>query len=253
MYLCANAYTAKTENGVLDENVVGSWALKDTKSHRSVEPMENDVDTWIGPDGYDLYDPTYDFPGNELRLLIPSEQSEDIPSTIARDVNISHALLRSTIDYLNNYTSASKKLVAYPDRTSPIFLDALWNSTNLTSTFETVARSLTNQIRNTSPHRQEGTVQRKVIHVSVDWAYLVYPITMLLIGILHVVLIMIESMRLRKPAWKETALPTLLYGFDNETQRLLRKKQGYGGNTKTDTSVRFAYDEQEGCSRLTVE
>jgi hypothetical protein len=87
--------------------------------------MKNDVDTWIGPDGYDLYDPTYDFPRNDLRLLIPSEQSKDIPSTIARNVNISHALLRSTIDYLHDFTSASKELVAYPDRTSPIFLDAL--------------------------------------------------------------------------------------------------------------------------------
>jgi hypothetical protein len=87
----------------------------------------------------------------------------------------------------------------------------------------------------------------------VHWTYLIYPVTMLFIGILYVVLIMIESMHLRLPAWKEAALPTLLYGFDNETQRLLRKRQGYGGNTKTDTSVSFAYDEQEGCSRLTVE
>jgi hypothetical protein len=168
------------------------------------------------------YDPNYDFPRNDLRLLIPSEQSEDFPSTIARDVNISHALLRSTIDYLHDFTNASEKLVAYPDRTSPIFLDALWNSTNLTSTFETVARSLTNQIRHTSPHRQEGIVQRWIIHVSVDWAYLVYPVTMLLVGILYAVLNYDWVHAPNLPVWKEAALPTLLYGLDNdgETERI---------------------------------
>jgi hypothetical protein len=73
---------------------------------------------------------------------------------------------------------------------------------------------------------------------------------MLSIGILYVVLIMDESMRLKIPAWKEAALPTLLYGFDDETQRLLRKRQGYGGGKKEDTKVRFAFDGKEGCSRL---
>ena len=79
---------------------------------------------------------------------------------------------------------------------------------------------------------------------------LTYPITMLLIGILYVVLIMIESMRLRLPLWREKALPTLLYGFNDETQRLLRERQGYGRTKKEDTNVRFNHDGEKGCLRL---
>ncbi|KAF1839422.1 hypothetical protein BDW02DRAFT_593774 [Decorospora gaudefroyi] len=252
MYLCSNAYQASSEAGVLKEDVMGSWAIRDRASHQGIDSKYSGFERWIEEDetsSYDLYSPGIDFPRNDLRLVVPPEQSKSFPTTMAREVNISHALLRSTIDYLRDFAGGGK-LVAFPDRDSPPFVDAIWNSTNLTTTFDNVAKSLTNQIRNSSPQRQEGAAQRWVIHLHVKWAYLAYPVTMLAFGILYVVLIMIESTRLRLPAWKESALPTLMYGFDEATQRLLRRNQGYNGGKKEDTRVRFGSDGQDSTVRL---
>jgi hypothetical protein len=136
LYLCANAYNATSKNGVLNEQVVGSWAIKDPASHGTVNSSKEGPDeTRMGPDAYDLCDPTYDdVPKHDLRLLIPLEQSEDFSSAMMREVNVSHVLLRSTIDYLHQFAGL-EELVAFPDQKSPEVLDALWNSTNLTSTF----------------------------------------------------------------------------------------------------------------------
>jgi hypothetical protein len=278
LYLCTNLYHAQSENGVPKEDVVGSWADRDPESYKinttdlTLSPFseERDPSEWTKLDFDDLYDPgqSVDLSRYDLRLTVPPEQFETYPFTLGRDVNISHAMIRSTIDFLHSFTGRTRKdissslsnhnssyltPVGYPDGDVLPFLDPLWNSKNLTATFENVASSLTKQIRNTSPLRQQGAVQSWITHVRVDWVCLIYPIAMLLIGILYVALIMIESMRLQIPVWKEKALPTLLYGFDDETQSLLRKRQGYGVDKKEDTRVRFTFDEREGCSRLVTE
>ena len=105
-------------------------------------------------------------------------------------------------------------------------------------------------MRDTAPDRLEGVTQRWVTHVRVDWTYMAFPVAMLSIDILYVILVIIESARLRIPVWKESALPTLTYGFDNETQRLLRETAHYKGDKKVKTSVRYDLDEQEDCLRL---
>ena len=69
---------------------------------------------------------------------------------------------------------------------------------------------------------------------------------MLATGIVYVILTIVESTRLRLPVWKESALPTLLYGFDDDTQRLLREdKQA----AQRKVLVRFEEDEHN-CMRL---
>jgi hypothetical protein len=218
---------------------------------------------WIDIDIDDLYDPldTKDLLRHDLRLVIPSKQSEALPLSVPREYNVSHALIRSTIDYLQTFTGTDRDPSSYglqqdngtymnplsfPDVSSPSYLDALWNSTNLTTTFENVARSLTFQIRNSAPSRHQGTTQKWTIRVRVNWAYLAFPISLLTMGLVYVVLTIVESTRLRVPAWKEKALPTLLYGFDDETQRLLRDNEGLKQNEKEKTKVRFGHDEKDG-------
>ncbi|KAI1667265.1 DUF3176 domain containing protein [Pyrenophora tritici-repentis] len=253
LYFCANAYQAKSENGVLQEDVVGSWTTEDPAWNETSKNLTSGERELIA-EGYDLYDPTYNRGNHDLLLEIPQEQNITYP---VPKINISHTLIRSTIDYLESFTSSpqlpsgeEKLLIAYPVISAPPVFDALWNSTNLTRTFDNVARSLTNQIRNTSPDRQQGVVRDWVIHIHVDWAYMAFPVGMLLTGILYVVLIIVESTRLRVPVWKERTLPTLLYGFDDETQRLLRKREGNEREKIVESSVRYDYDEQEDCLRL---
>lgn len=129
-----------------------------------------------------------------------------------------------------------------------LMIDAIWNSTNLTTTFSNVARSLTNQIRDNIPNRHQGVMQEWTIHVKVRWAYLAFPITLLTSGLVYVVLIIVEATRLKMPVWKGAALPTMLYGFDDEMQRLLREEEE--SKPKTRTRIRYARDRKEECLRL---
>ena len=72
---------------------------------------------------------------------------------------------------------------------------------------------------------------------------------MLVAGILYVVLTILESRRLKMPVWKESSLPTLLHGFDDETQTLLRSE---GETSRHKLLIRFMEDEN-GCQRLVVQ
>ena len=85
-----------------------------------------------------------------------------------------------------------------------------------------------------------------MLHTHVNWVYLTYPITMLVAGIAYTILTIIESTRLHTPVWKESALPTLLYGFDDDTQSLLRDDKPAA---KRKLLVRFEQDEKH-CMRL---
>lgn len=106
-------------------------------------------------------------------------------------------------------------------------VNALWESANLTHTFDHIAVSLTNQVRNTATKctRVTGTTQKWENHVRVRWVYLTFPAAMVAIGVVYVLLAIIESTRLHMPVWKESALPILLHGLDNKTQSLLRNSQ----------------------------
>jgi hypothetical protein len=266
LYLCAKAYKAKSYNNILKEEVAGSWAVKDPGSYKVDHgaPLIQGgpaLDAWADSLGNSLKDDIV--PRTDLRLLIPAESSHSLPATMQRSFNVSYGLIQSTMDFFVELTHSSsiaaqkrKDMMAYPMSGSgsmPPIVDALWYSTNLTKTFENVATSLTNQFRNTSPDRFEGSIQQWVIHIHVDWPYLTFPAAMILIGIIYVVLTIIESTRLHIPVWKERALPTLLHGLNDETQSLLRHDHLASKGMRPRRNVRFGYDEKEDCLRLVTE
>ncbi|KAF3033904.1 hypothetical protein E8E12_004997 [Didymella heteroderae] len=273
LYLCANAYQSTSENNVVKEHLLGSWAQRTPDSYKynpdSAYFQDNPgADAWVESLGSELYDARVN--RTDLQLVIPEKMSADYPADMRRHFNVSHSFIFSAIGYLISYTKRDLPIyglpvgsgnVTAPDETwdmlgvpwlndeMPPIVDALWNSTNLTVTFDNVARSLTNQIRSSSPDRHQGKLQKWTLHVHVDWAYLAYPVTILVAGILYVVLTIIESTRLRLPVWKESALPTLLHGFDDDTQRLLRED---GKTAQSRTLVRFERDEKD-CLRLVAQ
>lgn len=264
LYLCANVYKSKSENNLVNESVISSWAHRVPESYKlnneSAYFVNNPgAEAWVEDLGNTLYDAKIN--RTDLQLTIPKDLSADLPADMAREFNVSHAFIFSAIDFFVDYTQRKQQSAApdkevwgmltvpWPFDDLPPVVDALWNSTNLTITFDNVARSLTNQLRNASPIRHHGELQKWILHVRVDWVYLTYPITILVAGIVYVVLTIIESMHLRLPVWKESALPTLLHGFDDETQRLLR---GEDRAAQRRILVRFEKDEKD-CLRLVAQ
>jgi hypothetical protein len=268
LYLCANAYESKSENNIVTERILGSWAHKIPNSYglnTSAWNYEPGAIGWVESLGSRLYEARID--RYDLQLAIPQDESEHLPVNISREFNVSHAFIFSAMDFLLDWTKGNNEQrnnlldkdppdeawnmlgVPWTTTSQPAVVDALWNSMNLTTTFENVARSITNQIRNSSPDRLQGELQKWAVHVHVDWPYLAYPIFMLVAGIVYVILTIVESTRLHVPVWKESALPTLLHGFDDETQRLLRADKPA---TQHRVQVRFEQDEKD-CLRLVAQ
>jgi hypothetical protein len=266
-------YRAESQNGKLAETTLNSWSIRDPSSYKADPNATNFnythdgpvVDAYVVQKGDKLYDPA--IPRTDLVLSIPKEESPDVTS-FTRTFNVSYAFIMTTTKSLMDLTAESKEIghktigqMAYPawdDGISPL-VNALWDSGNLTETFDHVARSLTNQMRNTAmnlPHYSEasGFTFKWVIHVHVKWAYLAFPAAMIGLGVIYVLLTILESTRLHVPVWKESALPSLLHGLDNETQRLLRDAQSQSTGPKAEAiRVRFGYDEKDDCLRLVAD
>lgn len=262
LYLCANMYKAESQNGKLIEETLRSWTIRDPGSYKAdpkAKTFEQGpaADAYVAQKGNKLYD--WEIQRTDLQLLIPKEESPNVMS-FTRTFNVTYAFITTLTKFLMDLTAGSKDIgqMAYPawdDGMSPL-VNALWESNNLTETFNHVARSLTNQARNTamySGHWTEasGDTLQWVIHVRVQWAYLAFPIAMITLGVVYVLLTILESTRLHMPVWKESALPSLLHGLDSETQSLLRNAQTQHTGTKpVDTTVRFGFDEKDDCLRL---
>jgi hypothetical protein len=252
LYMCANAYQSQSENGVLSERLAGSWAAKDSKSYRPDPGSEAfiqgpAVEAWADEHEDELYD--RNVPRLDLRILIPAEGSKGFPGDMARSFNVSYSFIRSTTEALIKFASSGNTRVTvggysyFPDQYFAPAIEALWGSENVTRKFEDIALSLSNSIRNTGA-RFEGTTQQWTIHVRVRWEFLALPVAVLAGGIIYVVLTIVESIRLQVPVWKENALPTLLHGFNDETQHLLREAHAGSKGGASSTSVRFTHDEK---------
>jgi hypothetical protein len=247
LYLCAQAYQAVSVNNALQEHVVGSWSSREPWSYAF------DYSYYTVPVNETLANETADELGNylldrtdlhhDLQLVIPYE---GLPTALSmnRRFNVSQAFIVSTMTWLDQFVTKDggefdsgkgpwrgANNVGYPGYRSPqpLIIDTLWNSTN-------------------SPQKQDGVLQRWTIHVQVNWWYLLFPIAMLTTGFVYVIMVIVESARLRLPVWKESARPTLLYGFSGETQRLLRAE--HHSKEKVDMTVRYRMDEDSDCLRL---
>jgi hypothetical protein len=226
--LCANIYQSTVRNGLLEETATRSWSQRSAESWRAQHfntTMAKQMEAWYESHGSPLFDDDYE--RSDLELTIPDDE-KDIPVNVTRRFNVTQAFILSTITAFLDLQGGGRNIVqrkfSMIDNDYPI-LQPLWNSTDLNATFARVARSMTNQLRNSSPHPQIGTVQEWVIHVQVDWKFLAFPAVILSAGILYVVLSILESARLKLPTWKERILPTLLHGLDEEAQALLREEQ----------------------------
>ncbi|KAH8193919.1 hypothetical protein TruAng_011913 [Truncatella angustata] len=260
--LCVNAYQTSVHAGELNENVVDSWTIVDPRSWLALSSVNGSLDPASqhcegGTDGHqtctdgnfisddrDLHD------GGPLRsdlvLLAPADKSLGIPSS---RFPITQVTLESTIQFLLSLTispeNLDNSLSVYPagfwDQGRPKIVCSLINSTSFTSTFETVARSITDYIRDVASVEHYGTMERWAVYARVDWGYMTLPAVSMLIGCLYVLFTIVNTVRLGLPVWKESALKVLTYGLDSNTQESLRGGDGQGkfDDVARRTMIRF--------------
>lgn len=230
LLLCANAYISKVQDGVLEEQIVGSWSQRNPASYRPLNSYDNATELAVseaalGSSLYKVYD-NLTIERTPLQLMIPDQESAFLPKNETRVFNFTSVDVISTIDFLRQVSDQQQTWPRFGNRnTGPSVPEVLGRSTNITLTFEHVAKSITDQIRDLAASSVSGTAYQWQTHVYIFWGKFAIPGFMIVMGCVYVVLTIIQSRRLDLPAWKEDTLPTLLHGFDDDSQTLLRDVQ----------------------------
>ncbi|CAE6995425.1 hypothetical protein P3342_000109 [Pyrenophora teres f. teres] len=95
---------------------------------------------------------------------------------------------------------------------------------NVTNHMERIAEAMTNTVRS-DPNSHEliiGTAFSRETYVMVHWAWLTFPITMLLFSIVFLGATMVKTSQQKYSdigTYKSSAIPTLMYGLPREIQR----------------------------------
>lgn len=251
LYVCAKAYEASATNGLLHETEIGTWVIREPRSWSTADHPEHQsptisAETRLRWQDYDRANSSLgdtDFLRTDLQVVIPESELPPEPagsSSIQRTFNMSQATIRglqstmSSIFRVANHeslngNSTTIKYLVYPNNNPYFTTDSprvLYNSANMTATFERLANSLTVQFRESSLDADvAGVEERYILHVQVDWPFFYLLVVTVGLGCIYVVGVLIQTYRLSLPSWKESVYPVLTYGFNDETQLRLRALQ----------------------------
>ncbi|KAG7051191.1 hypothetical protein JMJ77_0001817 [Colletotrichum scovillei] len=242
---CTNIYRSNVNKGVLSEEVLGSYSIRNLDSYVGSKLQDSD---WGGQiDSFKnwnkMHNYTLDFrlfgemERTDLQLNLPSDNSS-ITALIDKDnlwFNISHAAAATLSNaFVEKFSRRSppfeSKQLIYPtfepfQLVQPSVITALGTSQNLSATFEIAALAMTKWMRDASlkitPHN--GTTYESVVHIGVRWGFMSLPFGVLLGGCLFCLFSMLETRRLRLPAWKGSSLAGLTHGLDAEAREHLRE------------------------------
>ncbi|KAF6829860.1 hypothetical protein CPLU01_07696 [Colletotrichum plurivorum] len=238
LYFCANAYRSDVKQGILKEEVLGSWAERNTDSFLASSPTYAAASKEYNAfSNYTLDYDEWDMQRTDLQLGIPAaayqaatgeETKEDLRFNISQNAAGSITGLFMTEFARRASPLQTKQLVYPPDGAGdqPHVAAGLGASQNLTATFEAAAASMSKYVRDLSLRNgdpYEGEARQWVVHIQVRWGFLSLPVAALLGGCAFCVLSMAETRRLGLPAWRGSSLAGLAHGLDARAREQLRE------------------------------
>ena len=138
-----------------------------------------------------------------------------------------------------------------PTSKSTDLLHVLYRSPDIGKVFEYVAQMASSYIRSSDQAEQvAGETSRWTTHTRIRWPFLVVPALALLCSCIYVGLVIWETARLDLPAWKAASLPAFAYGFNEETQELLREGGQNGNWNEVGRSWMVSFHNKDGGLRL---
>ena len=217
-----------------------SWCVKTLRSSFSQGRYREDVistliNTTARPFGWDTQITVPDFTGTMFRdniTIYPASMSHDNLGygvsnlTFLDAVTVLDEIFPSLITvanataepFLKVRTSFKVKVMYRAVRFSP------WLApNNVPHHMERMAEAMTNAVRSdqNSNERISGKALSRETFVAVHWAWLSFPLTMLLLSIIFLVATMMKTSQKGSSdtgTWKTSAMPTLIYGLPKEMQ-----------------------------------
>ncbi|KAG9676491.1 hypothetical protein KCU99_g2822, partial [Aureobasidium melanogenum] len=233
--LTLNVYNSSVKNNVLVENIVasaskkvpGSWLPSPNIDQSGVDPNKLPVDRGT-PESNPIYHHMFLY--RDDYALDPTA----LQSSANENFTVPQNTLVSTLDFLTslirqNNDNGTVKAVLQQDQSNlytygSAVLQPLFNQTNTTATFDAIARSMSNAIRNAGKEPMSGTTQQWVRYYQVRWAFLTLPLSLLTIGTVFFILSVIDAHEARIPSWKNNGMATMIHGPDEMLRQDLRAK-----------------------------
>lgn len=141
--------------------------------------------------------------------------SAHFQNTFREEVDLSQSGLSGVV---NGWTLSFNNLTQY----SPTIMQTLWESPNISATFESLARSMSNAIRASeynnlrdpnSDSAHKGVAQVVVTFYSIQWGWIVLPAALVLAGSIFLAITIWKTISLDIPAWKSHSLPPLAFSY----------------------------------------
>ena len=88
-----------------------------------------------------------------------------------------------------------------------------------------IAQTLTNLVQENGNIRVRGHAYSKEPYVEVRWAWLSFPVTLVVIGLLALIATVWETHQHRMPLWRSSPLP-LLFNYQDDSMRVRRDQDG---------------------------
>ncbi|KAF3013775.1 hypothetical protein E8E14_010244 [Neopestalotiopsis sp. 37M] len=250
LYWCTKAYTARAENGIFNESVVGNWSERDPQSYTSYILNETelvDFDAW---NNHSLVNSDAGTLRSDLQLRISDDQAREkaLPVDASRVFNISQSSIESTSYAIRGQLFSSGKVIwPLPEYGGGSLYPVTSQAFGTTQTqdydgiFENIAQRLTGFMRGYSNTTHIGEQQEWVIHIRVRWAYLVLPLLVVVGACLVLVLTIIETKHRKLEPWKSDVLSTFTHSVDAGILEQLRiaEAKGQASNTAKNTTVRL--------------
>jgi hypothetical protein len=187
--LTLNVYNSSVRNNVLVEDIVasasdkvpGSWLPSLYINQNDVDPNHLPVDRGT-PESNPIYHHTFLY--RDDYALDPTA----LQTHVEENFTVTQKGLVSTLDFLTSLIrqdndNATVKAVVNKDQPvlytyGSAILQPLYNQTNTTATFDAIARSMSNAIRNVGKDSMSGTAQQWVRYYQVRWAFLALPLSL---------------------------------------------------------------------------
>ncbi|KAI9172581.1 hypothetical protein HJFPF1_02087 [Paramyrothecium foliicola] len=237
LYFCTNVYKSMVVQGVLEDTVQESYAMRNPDSFLPFE--EKDAELFKAYDealNYSIHVGGADVLRSDLQLIIPSnaelskttKEEGDLRFNISQNAVATITSLFSQKFALQPLPFWDKQLI-YPDpesvrSTQPAVILSLGTSSDIARTFENAAGVMSKWIRESASPSEtaKGTATLWVTHIRVQWDLISLPVATLLTGCIFCLLSMWETRRLKLQPWKGSSLATLAVGLDAESQKRLK-------------------------------
>lgn len=237
LYFCTKAYSARVNNGIFNESTIDVWSSRVSQSYAPA-PYNINLDNQSNFEWYEewnnhsLRNSGFGFPRYDLQLQISEQEAreKELPPHAARLFNITQSTAETASYTITNQLLPNSR-VMWPaqdgeDRSiiDPFIAQTLgrMQQSDYPRFFENMAQSTTTFMRDHSNAILLGEQTEWVVHIRVQWEYLILPLLVFVGACFVLVFTIFETIYRRLEPWKSDVLATFTHSVDTEIQSRLR-------------------------------